>query len=298
MVDRGAAPDAPQQPRRGGGRASRGARGLRRLGKGGALPRGAEGDRRDAASSRRRRDAARAERQAGRRLPHASGRTARADRQLAARAALGDLGGVPPARGARADDVRPDDRGLVDLHRDAGDPARDVPDLRGGRRDALRVGRPRRAHDPHRRARRDGRGAAARRHDGRRGDPLRRGRSRADRTAPADPLPRRGGRLARRRARARACGCGRGPRAVGRAARQRRRGRAGARASRGALRPRHRPDRCARSVDGLRAGRSRRARGGGVARVRSGRVPQARTCVDCATRARVARIRAKRQLRF
>ena len=72
----------------------------------------------------------------------------------------------------------------------------------------------------------------------------------------------------------------RGPRAVGRAARERRRGRARARASRGALRPRHRSDRGARSVDRLRAGRARRARGGGVARVRSGRVPQARACVD------------------
>ena len=59
-------------------------------------------DRPHAARARRRRDAARAERQAGRRLPHASGGAARADRELAARPALGDLGRVPPARGARA----------------------------------------------------------------------------------------------------------------------------------------------------------------------------------------------------
>ena len=37
-------------------------------------------------------------------------RAARPDRELAARPALGDVGRVPPARGARADDVRPDDR--------------------------------------------------------------------------------------------------------------------------------------------------------------------------------------------
>ena len=43
--------------------------------------------------------------------------------------------------------------------------------------------------------------------------------------------------------------------AVGRAARQRRRGRARARAPRRALRPRHRPDRCARSAHRLRPGR-------------------------------------------
>ena len=42
---------------------------------------------------------ARAERQAGRGLPHASGSTTRPDRELAARPAVGDLGGVPAARG-------------------------------------------------------------------------------------------------------------------------------------------------------------------------------------------------------
>ena len=61
-------------------------------------------------------------------------------RELAARAALGDLGRVQKAGGGGADDVRPDDGGLVDLHRHAGDPAGDVPDVRRGRRDALRLG--------------------------------------------------------------------------------------------------------------------------------------------------------------
>ena len=63
-----------------------------------------------------------------------------------------------------------------------------------------------RADDPHRRPRRDGRGAAARRDDGRRGDPLHRGRPDADRAPARDALPRRGRRLARRRARAGAGG--------------------------------------------------------------------------------------------
>ena len=108
-------------------------------------------------------------------------------------------------------------------------------------------------HDPHRRSRRHGRRAAARGDDGGRRDPVRRGRSVADRTAPRDPLSRRGDRLARRRARTRARG-GRGAAAaVGRAA-----GNAAdvvpeLAAPRGAIRPRHRPDRGARPAQRLRA---------------------------------------------
>ena len=106
---------------------------------------------------------------------------------------------------------------------------------------------PGRPHDPHRRARRDGRRSAARGHDGRRGDPLHRGRPGADPTAPRDALPRRGDRVAGRRARARSRGRGRGSGALGRPARQRRRGRAGARPPGRGVRPRHRPDCRARS---------------------------------------------------
>ena len=40
------------------------------------------------------------------------------------------------------DDVRADDRRELDLHRHAGDPAGHVPDVRGGGREALRLGRP------------------------------------------------------------------------------------------------------------------------------------------------------------
>ena len=53
--------------------------------------------------------------------------------------------------------------GLVDLHRHAGDPPGHVPDLRRRGREALRLADLARAHDPHGRARRDGRRAAARR---------------------------------------------------------------------------------------------------------------------------------------
>ena len=135
---------------------------------------------------------------AGGRLPYASRRASRADRERAAGAAVGDLGGVPPARGARADDVRADDGRELDLHRDAGDPPGHVPDVRGCRRDALRLAGSRRPDDPDGRSRRDGRRPATGRDDGRRGDPLRRGRSVAHRAAPGDRVPRRGGGVPRR----------------------------------------------------------------------------------------------------
>ena len=61
----------------------------------------------------------------------------------------------------RPDDVRPDDRGLVDLHRDPGHPAGHVRDLRGGGPPALRRHAARDGH-AHRGSRRDGRRAAAR----------------------------------------------------------------------------------------------------------------------------------------
>ena len=132
---------------------------------------------------RRRRDAARPERQAGRRLPHARGGAARPDRELAARAALGDVGRVPAARGRGTDDVRADDRRELDLHRHPGDPPGHLPDLCRRRRGALRLGRPERPDDPDRRTGRDGWRAAARGDDGRRGDSLHRGRPLADRSA-------------------------------------------------------------------------------------------------------------------
>ena len=85
-----------------------------------------------------RRDAAGAVGPAGRRHAHPRVGAAGADRQLQPRRRLGELGGVPPAGGARADDVRPDDRRLVDLHRHPGHPAGHVRDVRGGRGQAVR----------------------------------------------------------------------------------------------------------------------------------------------------------------
>ena len=90
-------------------------------------------------------------------------------------AALGHLGALPGAGAARPHDVRPDDGRLVDLHRHAGDPAGHLRDLRAGRPDPLRLGRPRRAARALRRPRRHGRRPAARRDHARRRLP-RRGR--------------------------------------------------------------------------------------------------------------------------
>ena len=140
------------------------------------------------------RDAARAVRQAGRRVPHARVGAARAHRQLEPRRRLGDLARVPPARGARPHHVRPDDRRILDLHRHAGHPAGHVRDLRA-RVAAQAVRRhPRRHAHPHRRRRRHGRRAAARRHDerGRRADRRRRRvppRSAASTTATSTSSP-------------------------------------------------------------------------------------------------------------
>ena len=70
------------------------------------------------------------------------------------------MGRVPPARGARPDDVRADDRGLVDLHRHAGHRAGHLRVLRRDRAPPLR--RLAGGHDhADRRARRHGRRAAA-----------------------------------------------------------------------------------------------------------------------------------------
>ena len=59
---------------------------------------------------------------------------ARADRQLEPRAEVGDLGALQRARPQGPDDVRPDDRGLVDLHRQPGHRAGHLRDLRRSRR--------------------------------------------------------------------------------------------------------------------------------------------------------------------
>ena len=137
LADRGAAAHADEQPRCRGRREPAGAGGLRRH-----RPRGARlallrRAGRDPAAPRRRRDAAGPVRQAGRRVQDPCRRAARADRQLQPGGALGDLGRVPRARSPGPDDVRPDDRGLVDLHRQPGDHPGHLRDLRRGRAPAL-----------------------------------------------------------------------------------------------------------------------------------------------------------------
>ena len=167
LADRSADADADEQSRSGcRGKAQR-TRGLWRH-----RPRGARlgkfrSHRRDAEAPRRRRDAAGAIGQAGRRVPHPCRRAARADRQLQPGAALGDLGAFQRARSQGPDDVRPDDRRLLDLHRQPGHHPGHLRDLRRTRPPAL-WRRPLRQMDPDRRSRRHGRRAAARRGDGRR----------------------------------------------------------------------------------------------------------------------------------
>ena len=152
---------------------------------------------------------------------HADARVgaARAHRQLQPRGRLGDVAGVPPARAARPDDVRADDRRVVDLHRHAGDPAGHLRDVRRRRREAVRR-HARRHADRDRRLRRDGRRPAARRHAQRRRLPRRRRRPRAAAPARREPLPRRGRRRPRRRRPAVARREGRAAGPVGRAGRQ------------------------------------------------------------------------------
>ena len=196
-------------------------------------------------------------------------RAARADRQLQPGRALGDLGQVPRARSHRPDDVRPDDRGLLDLHRQPGDHPGHLRDLRRGGRQHY-GGDLSGQMDPDRRARRHGRRAAARRDHGRR-VPARGGvPGEPDRAPPADPLsrpdgdrPGRGAGDDRAVLRGEAAG-------VGRPARQRRRGVPRAGAPRRAPRHRDRPDRGARSAERLSAGRLDARAVGGDAGARPG----------------------------
>ena len=249
MADRGAAADADEQPRPRQRRAPRGPGGLRRHRQGGAGLAVVRRHRPLAARPRGRRDAARAVGQAGRRHAHPRVGAARADRQLQPRRRLGQLGGVPPARGPRADDVRPDDGRVVDLHRHPGHPPGHVRDVRRDRgQEVRRV--PGRHDHRHRRPRRHGRCAAARRDDERRRRDLHRVRPAPHRPPPRDALPRRAGARPRPRDRARSRGTRRAPWPLDRRARQRRRPAARAarapprprRGRRSAHRHRHRPD--------------------------------------------------------
>ena len=154
-------------------------------------------DRPIAAVARARRNAARPVRQAGRRVSNPSRRAARAHRQRAARAGVGDLGELPRPRASRPHDVRADDRRQLDLHRQPGHRAGHVRNA-GGRRPApfrRHAVRPARRH---RRARRHGWRPAAGGGDERRRGAGRRSRSAAHRAPPGDALSRRDDRQPRR----------------------------------------------------------------------------------------------------
>ena len=130
LADRSAAADADEQSRSRRRRTAGRARRLWRHRSRRARLAGVRPHRRDAAPPRGRPDAARPVGQAGRRVPHPCRRAARADRQFQSRAALGDLGPFQRARSQGPDDVRADDRGLVDLYRLAGHRAGHLRDLR------------------------------------------------------------------------------------------------------------------------------------------------------------------------
>ena len=102
---------------------------------------------------------------------------------------MGELGPLPRAREGRADDVRPDDRGVLDLHRDPGHPPGHVRDVRRARAPALRRDAPR-ARRPDRGPRRHGRRPAARRDDERGRLPRDRGRPGAGEAPPRHRLRR------------------------------------------------------------------------------------------------------------
>ena len=165
LADRGAAADAHEQSRSGGGREAPRARGLWRHRPRRARLAKLRSHRRRTHRARGGRDAVRAIRQAGRRISHPPRRTARADRQLEPGAALGDARPFQRTRPQGPDDVRPDDCGLVDLHRLAGHRAGHLRDIRRDRAAPL-WRQPCRPVDSHRRSRRHGRRAAAGRDHG------------------------------------------------------------------------------------------------------------------------------------
>ena len=265
------APDAHEQPRPGRGGGPGPPHRVRRHRSGGAQLGGVRRHRPRAPAPRERRDAPRPERQAGRRVPHHDRCASGPDRQRHARPPLGHLGAVPRAGATRPDDVRPDDRRVVDLHRDPGNHPGHVRDLRRGGAPAIRR-LPARDGDADRGPGRDGRRPAAGGHDergsgaGHRGGPgPRRATARGGLRGRGDDRPGRGGPQGRRLARGR-----RG--AEHRAGRERRRRGAGARAPRLAPRCRDRPDVRPRPAGRLRARWHRSVGGPRAPRARSGGV--------------------------
>ena len=186
--------DVDEQPRSRGGRAAGRSRRLRRHGSRCPLVGRVRCDRADTHNARRRRDVARAVRQTGRCVPHPRVGAAGVDRQLQSRAGVGQLGGVPATRGDGPDDVRADDRRIVDLHRHPGNPAGHLRVLRRDR--AQKVQRLAGRHDhADGRARWHGRRATVGGDDEWRRGVVHRRRCLASRSTCRDSLPRRGCRL-------------------------------------------------------------------------------------------------------
>ncbi len=156
------------------------------------------------------------------------------------------LGALQRARPQGSDDVRADDRRLMDLHRLAGHRAGHLRDLRRDGSPALRR-QPYRQVDTHCRSGRHGRRAAAGRLAGRRQFADHRMPAEPHRFPPAYPLRRRAGHRPRRRAGADREIHRQRRGEIDRAARQCRRGPARTGAPRRAPGLRHRPDQCARS---------------------------------------------------
>src|SRR5439155_569424 len=111
---------------------------LRRIRQGGQELAGIPHDRPHAPAPRGRRDSAGPVGKARRCVQDPYGRATRAHRQLAPRAGVGRLGALQALRGDGPHHVRPDDGGLLDLHRHAGHPSGDLRDLRRLRAEALR----------------------------------------------------------------------------------------------------------------------------------------------------------------
>ena len=134
LDDGGAAPDADEQPRRRGGGEARASWWSMAASAG---PRATgTASRRSSRTLRRLEETQTLLVQSGKPVgvfAHPRRRAARADRQQQPGAALGELGAFLRARSQGADDVRPDDRRVLDLHRQPGHRAGHLRDLRRGR---------------------------------------------------------------------------------------------------------------------------------------------------------------------
>ena len=94
-----------------------------------------------AARAGKRRNTARPIGQTGRHFSHARGSAAGPDRQLESRRPVVELSGIQPARKTWPNDVWPDDRRLLDLHRQPGHRAGNVRNVFGRRANAISAAR-------------------------------------------------------------------------------------------------------------------------------------------------------------